>query len=156
MADDNRVLKMMEQSPLPQMVENLVYSLADAQQGLTMKAVEAILEMSKPENGIALPGETSKRSLLDLGFEPLFLHITEATITARVALSSTETTEYGVGGTVGATYGIMSASVNAHYSNKYTFSSEASSEIRTKVVSVPMPTVLSERFARRSSSGDGA
>lgn len=150
MADDNRVLKMMEQSPLPQMLESLVLSLADAQHGLTMKAVDAIIAMSKPENGVAIPGDGAKRSLLELGFEPLFLHITEATITARVALSSTETTEYGVGGTVGVSYGILSASVNAHYSNKYTFESQASSEIRAKVVSVPVPAVLSERFARRS------
>lgn len=150
MADDNRVLKMMEQSPLPQMIESLVLSLADAQQGLTMKAVDAIVAMSKPENGVTIPGDTAKRSLLELGFEPLFLHITEATITARVAFSSTETTEYGVGGSVGVTYGVLTASVNAHYSNKYTFESQGSSEIRAKVVSVPVPAVLSERFARRS------
>ena len=151
MANENRVLKMMEQAPLPQIVENLVLSLADAQHGLTMKAVEAMVEMSKPENGVMLPGETQKRSLLDLGFQPLFMNLTEATITARVALSSTETTEYGASATVGVTYGVVAASVNAHYSNKYTFEASASSEIRAKVVSVPMPAVLSERFARRPS-----
>lgn len=151
MADDNRVLKMMEHAPLPQIVENLAFSLADAQHGLTMKAVEAIVEMSKPDKGILLPGESSKRSLLELGFQPLFLHLSEATLTARVALSSTETTEWGVGGSVGVTYGIVAASVNAHYSNKYTFESAASSEIKAKVVSVPMPAALADKFARRGS-----
>jgi len=149
MADDNRVFKMMEQSPLPEMMENIALSLADAQYGLTKKAVEAIVEMSNPEKGVALPGETKKRSLLELGFAPLFLHVTEATITARVALSSSETTEYGVGATAGVTYGIFSASLNAHYSNKYTFSAEASSEIRTKIVSVPAPQALMQKFSKQ-------
>ncbi len=143
---ENRVLKLMEQSPLPQMVQSLSQSVADAQNALTMKAVESLMAMADQNNGVVLPGETQKRSLLELGFEPSFLHISEATITARVAFTQVESSEYHVNGSITASYGILSASVTAGYANKYSFETQGSSEIKTKIVTVPAPLPLSERL----------
>jgi hypothetical protein len=81
-----------------------------------------------------------------LGFEPSFLHISEATISARVAFSPVESTEYAVGGSITAGNTILSASVTAGYANKYSFETQASSEIRTKIISVPAPIPLKERL----------
>lgn len=143
---ENRVLKMMEQSPLPQMVESLSVSIAEAQNELTKKAIESLILMADANNGVTLPGETEKRSLLELGFEPSFLHITEATITARVAFSQVESTEYHVDGSITASYGLLSATISAGYSNRYSFETQGSSEIRTRIVPVPAPLPLTERL----------
>jgi hypothetical protein len=145
-SSENKVLKLMEQSPLPRMVESLLKGVADAQDSITRKTVESLIMLADEQNGIELPGETKKRSLLELGFEPTFFHIAEATITARVAFTQTEATEFRAGAAVGVTYGLLSASLSAGYSNKYSFESSAASEIRARVVSVPAPRPLSERL----------
>ena len=77
-------------------------------------------------------------------------------------------TKRSVTGTVDRTTAVT-ASVNAEYSSKYSYSAEGSSLLRTKLVPVPPPAVLEERIrsmieleAQReaaklaeSSSGDG-
>jgi hypothetical protein len=143
---ENKVLKLMEQTPLPRMVESLLKSVADAQDSITKKTIESLVLLADAQNGVALPGETQKRSLLELGFTPSFFHIAEATITARVAFTQTESTEFHAGAAVGVTYGLLSASMSAGYSNKYSFETSAASEIRARVVSVPAPRPLSARL----------
>lgn len=143
---DNKVLKLMEQSPLPQMIHSLAQGLADAQYALTKKTAETLAMLSDAQNGIQLPGEEEKRSLLELGFQPSFLHISEATITARLAFTQTESTEKSQGASATISYGILSATVDAKYSAKYSFETTGSSEIRTKIISVPAPLALSEKL----------
>lgn len=143
---ENLVLKSMEQSPLPQMIQSLSQGIADAQDALTRKAIESLVLLADASNGVQLPGDDRRRSLLELGFTPSFLHITETTIRVRVAFTQTESSGYEVGGSVGATYGIFSATVNASYSAKYSFETQASSEITTRIVSVPPPLILTERL----------
>jgi hypothetical protein len=138
--------KMMDSVPLPEMVQSLSQGLADAQSALTLKALDAFLFMANPENGVLLPGENSKRSLVELGLGPSFLHITEANISARVAFSTTESHQWSVGATAGLTVQVVTVAVNAGYSGKYSFEAQGSSEIRTRIVSVPAPSSLTERF----------
>jgi hypothetical protein len=151
---DNKVLKLMEQAPLPQMIKSLSQSVADAQNELTMKAVESLIVMADEKNGVMLPGDTQKRSLLELGFTPVFLHISETTIKARVAFTQTEGNEWSVGGSVGVTYGIFSASINASYSAKYSFETQGSSEITTRIISVPPPLLLTARLNQVAKRGN--
>ena len=106
------------------------------------------------ENGVQLPDEADKRSMLELGFTPSFYHFREATITAKVAFSAVKGEEFGVGAEAGGGYpGIFFVSVNASYSNKYSFTADGSSEVRTTIVSLPPPgpltDILMERMARR-------
>ena len=143
---EHQVLKSMEHAPLPQMIQSLSQSIADAQDALTKKAVETLISLADERRGVQLPGDDRMRSLLELGFAPSFLHISEATVKVRVAFSQTESTSHEVGGSVTATYGIFSATVNASYSAKYSFETQGSSEITTRIVSVPPPLVLSERL----------
>ena len=90
-------------------------------------------------------------SLLELGFTPSFYHFSQATITARVAFSSAVSEEFSVGASIGGGYpGIFFASVNASYSNKYSFNAEGSSEVRTTIVSLPPPAILGDIIASLS------
>lgn len=148
MADPSlyRAAKIMEQTPLPSMVESLLMSLINAQSALTQSTLDALVKLADPQNGIQLPGDSQKHSLLELGLEPSFLHIQEATLTARVAFSYAESESTSASASASAGYGVFSASVNAGYSNKYSFEASGASEITTKLVSVPPPSGLSERL----------
>lgn len=146
MSDAGKIGKIMEQAPLPLMVGSLLTALANAQTSLTQSAVDAMIKLSDPANGVQLPGESQKQSLLELGLIPSFLFIQEATITARVAFSYSESEETTFGASAGVTYGVFSASVNAGYSSKYSFEASGASEITTKLVTVPPPTEFQERL----------
>jgi hypothetical protein len=43
-------------------------------------------------------------------------------------------------------FGVFSASVNASYSQKYQYEASGSSEMRTKLVTVPSPAVFEQRL----------
>ncbi|WP_045226914.1 hypothetical protein [Methyloterricola oryzae] len=133
------VTHMLEQSPLPKVVETLGAAIAEAQLMLDKRTIEVVRELQKVDTSI--PGLPQK-SMLELGFMPNFYHFSEATIIARVAFTSVQSQEFRVGAKLGLKYGIFSASVNASYSNKYSFTAEASSEIRTRIVSLPPPEPL--------------
>ena len=94
--------------------------------------------------GVMRDGKPDKRSMLELGFTPTFYHFTETTIKARVAFSSSQSVEYSVGGSFGGQFYVFTASVNASYSNKYSFTAEGSSEISTRIVSLPPPAPLAQ------------
>ena len=141
-------MQMLEQAPLPAIVEALGTAIARAQLNMDRYLAQsvALMASTKPGEGVMLAGE--RRSLLELGFTPSFYHFQQATITARVAFSVVESREFSVGAGMSAGYpGIFSASVNASYTNKYSFHAEGSSEIRTTIVSLPPPPRLSELLA---------
>jgi len=45
---------------------------------------------------------------------------------------------------IGGGFAVFTASVNASYSNKYSFTAEGSSEISTRLVSLPPPAPLTQ------------
>lgn len=141
----NAVNKMLEQSPLPQLVRSLGQAIADAQLALDRHSIALARELQTPiEVFPGMPG----RSLLELGFAPTFYHFTETTIKARVAFSSAESQEFSVGASTGVAIGVFTASVNASYSNKYSFTAEGSSEISTRIVSLPPPAALAQLISQ--------
>jgi hypothetical protein len=151
------VNKMLEQSPLPRLVESLGKAIAEAQLQLDKRSIEIAGLLQKPIK--IFPG-APERSMLELGFTPTFYHFTEMTIKARVAFSSAESEEFSVGGSVGVQFGVFTASVNASYSNKYSFTAEGSSEISTRIVSLPPPTpltqLISANLTRQESESRGS
>jgi hypothetical protein len=145
MSGAEKVSRMLENSPLPQLVENLAKAIAESQFEIDKIMIQRLQMLADTEeHGVQLPGEEKKRSMLELGFAPTFYHFSEMNIKARVAFSSAEMTSYTVGGSIGAGYGIVFASVNASYTNRYSFNAEGSSEINTKIIAVPPPAELTE------------
>lgn len=137
-----KVLKMMEQAPLPQIIENLGKAIAEAQFNMDRFVIKALQVMANRD--IEIPGHGEK-SMLELGLLPSFYHFTEMNINVRMALSSMEGEEFGIGASItGGKPGIFGASLSASYTNKYSFSAEAASEINTKIVAVPTPQRLND------------
>jgi hypothetical protein len=143
MADNNPVGMMLE-TPLPALIEMLGLSIANAQYALDRNAIAIARLLADTESGIKFPGDDRARSMLELGFAPSFYHLTEATIEARVAFSISQSSEFSIGASAGMNIGFFAASVNASYSQKYSFEATASSAISAKFVSIPPPTVFQE------------
>lgn len=146
MADKaDRVFKLLGNAPIPDMIQSLAASIAEAQFSLDKYVMRAIKELAAEENKVELPGGKT-RTLLELGLLPSFYHFSEVTLNIKMAISSMEGVEYGGSATVmvGMPSLFLGAALNASYSNKYSFSANASSEVNTKIVSIPAPQELKD------------
>lgn len=134
---------MLADAPLPMMVEKLGTAIADAQYAMDRNSVEiARLMGNREEHGLVIGKDGTKKSLIELGFTPTFYQITEASVEARVAFSTSKSHEFSVGASVKVSYFFVSASVNASYSARYSFEASGSSSISTKFRAVPPPNQL--------------
>ncbi len=133
-------------APLPELVKSLGIGIAQAQRALDRVSMDLARELV--DTKIELGG--TEYSLLALGFTPTFYQYTDTVLEAKVAFSMTKSREIGVSATVsgGVNVGFaaVSASVTASYSQKYQYSAEGSSLIRTKLVSVPNPPAFEQRL----------
>ncbi|WP_415906249.1 hypothetical protein ACMXYX_15765 [Neptuniibacter sp. QD72_48] len=149
----NKVMATLEQSPLPGLLNQLGLAIASAQQELDRNSIEMAMQLGDAENYGVDTGNGEKQSLLSLGFSPVFYHFNEATIDLKVSLSTSTTTEskFSTSATVGgAVYFVMfAATVSASFSNKYSFSSEASSTITARIASIPPPAAFQNWLASR-------
>lgn len=134
----------MLQAALPQLLHSLGTAIAEAQYEMDLKSVEIAERLDELKVDLGGSGE---RSLLSLGFTPTFYHLSTATIEARVAFSTTESTEIGASASIGGSFKLFAASVNASYSNKYSFTAEGSSTLVANFVSVPAPDGLRDVMA---------
>jgi hypothetical protein len=134
----------LQQAPLPELVERLGIAIAQAQLALDKNSAEIARLLADTENGIDFNDGMGARSLLEMGFAPTFYHITDATIEARVAFTQSNAEAFTIGGSIGVNVGYFAASVNASYTNKYSFEASASSSIRAHFVSVPPPGVFND------------
>ena len=85
-------------------------------------------------------------SLLSLGFTPTFYQFVDTVIEIKIAMSMSKSSEVSVSVGVKANIYFVSASVNASYSQKYQYSAEGSSLMRTKLVTVPAPAIFEQRL----------
>ncbi len=135
-------------APLPQIIEKLGVSIAQAQMALDQNSVQIAQELSQTEVEI---GDDSY-NLLSLGFVPSFYAFTEATVEAKLSFSMTESTEtsINVGAQVGVSYGVFMAAacVDVGYARKFSVSSEGMSSIAARLVSLPPPEIFIERLRR--------
>src|SRR5262245_53255701 len=138
---DNPV-EMMLETPLPALIERLGVAISNAQYALDRNSVEIARKLADSDTGIKLPGDDTPRSLLELGFAPSFYHVTEATIDAKVTFSISRSSSFSVGASASVNVLFFAATVNASYSQKYSFDASASSAISAKFVSVPPPAPL--------------
>jgi hypothetical protein len=139
-------------APLPQLVERLGTAIANAQLALDRNSIEAARSMADPAQGITIDG--TPRSLLELGFTPTFYAFTETTIEAKVAFHTMESREVSAGFSTGGTIYMFTVSINASYTQKYSFDAAGSSSISTRLVSLPPPGRLHDLLLREA-SGSG-
>lgn len=107
-------------------------------------------------------------SMLELGFAPTFYQFVDTIIEVKIAIKITRTSEYSrsrkdtrttttkskKGGGFAALFGaktksrdtVSTSQVDASYSNKYSYSAEGSSLLRTKLTPLPPPPILEERI----------
>jgi len=103
-------------------------------------------------------------SMLECGFTPTFYQFVDTIIEVKISIKYTQEGTYNTGSSFSNTSGprriglaflrgrsgrnVQTAQVNAAYSQKYSYSSEGSSLLRTKLAVVPPPTVLQDRIER--------
>jgi hypothetical protein len=101
-----------------------------------------------------------KVSMLELGFTPTFYHFVDTLIEVKIAIKialevASSTTIKGemktsrlTFGNGGFSYSVTTTPVDATYSSKYSFTSEGSSLLRTKLQPIPPPSILEERIRK--------
>jgi hypothetical protein len=152
MADDP--VGILQEAPLPALIERLGLAIANAQYALDRNAIAIARLLASTDSGFQVPGEDRTRSLLELGFSPTFYHLTEATIEAKVAFSIGKSSAFSISAKAGVNVGFFAASVNASYSQKYSYDASASSAISARFVSVPPPAAFQELLRVSGSTRD--
>lgn len=142
-------------APFPQMVKNLGVGIAEAQFALDQVSIKITQLMAgkkldnkgdiveDPNSYVQLKDGGTKYSMLALGFTPTFYQFVDTTIELKMSVSMSRSEETSAEVKVKA---LFVASVNASYSQKYQYSVEGSSLMRTKLVTVPAPAMLEERI----------
>lgn len=103
-------------------------------------------------------------SMLECGFTPTFYQFVDTIIEVKISIRYTQegatnsainnnlkssTARIGIGfGRLKAGRSVQTTQVNASYSQKYSYSAEGSSLLRTKLVPIPAPPVLEQRIQR--------
>lgn len=134
------VPKIILNAPLPELIQRLGLSLANAQAALDENSIATAKAMGTTTVDI----DGTPRTLLELGFTPTFYAFTEATVEAKLAFTIAESSELSVGAelSVGNQFTLLSASVNASYTRKYSFEAQGASSIAARLVSLPPPAPL--------------
>lgn len=107
----------------------------------------------------------SRVSMLELGFTPTFYQFVDTIIEVKISIRFTEETNAqssssasSRGGSVGLRFGfgrgrlsrqVNTSQVNASYSQKFNYSAEGSSLLRTKLTPIPPPAILEERIRQQ-------
>ena len=129
--------------PFPQMVLQLASAIAEGQYKMDMVSCEIAKIMGDAEKSpVQLPdvtngNESFTTSLIGAGFQPTFYQFTDTIIEVKIAITITQSRETNVSTSAKGGFGCFSASVNASYSSKYSYSAEGSSLLRTKITPVP-------------------
>lgn len=140
--------------PFPQMVIRLGMAIADAQVALDQSSIDTLLELVSDENKIKVPIQLKEKedgtfvpveatmTLLQFGIMPTFYQFSESIIEVKMAITMARSTEKE--GRVKSRVGfwIWSTSVNAKYSQSFSYKVEGSSLLRTTLVPVPPPPRL--------------
>jgi hypothetical protein len=119
-------------------------------------------------NGTTPPARTisipRRMSMMELGFTPTFYQFVDTIIEVKISIKYTQEGQSSISvsnnnktkernmqfGLARAKRGrsISTSQVNASYSQKYSYSAEGSSLLRTKLVPIPPPVVLEDRIRR--------
>lgn len=142
------VTRALVSAPLPQIIEKLGLAIAQAQYALDTNSVDVAKAMSETEVEIG----DKTYNLLSLGFYPSFYAFTEATVEAKLSFTMTESTETSVAVGVEAqvNYGVFmaAATIDVSYARKFSVTSEGTSSIAARLVSLPPPETFLQILKR--------
>lgn len=136
--------------PFAEMVVQLAAAIAEGQYKMDMVSCQIAKIMGDAKKSpIELPdvtnnNETITTSLIGAGFQPTFYQFTDTIIEVKIAITITKSTDSTISTTAASKspFGCFSASVNASYTSKYSYSAEGSSLLRTKITPVPPSTFM--------------
>jgi hypothetical protein len=145
--------------PFPEMVFKLACAIAESQYKLDLFSCEVAQLMGDPKKAaVELPdltdpkGEkTIKTSLIGAGFQPTFYQFSESIIEVKMTITCATSHEATVSAQAKTNWGVFSASVNASYTGKYSYSVEGSSLLRTKLVPAPPNTFMQKMLEMKAS-----
>ena len=155
--------------PFPEMVRNMGLAIAEAQHALDMVSMRIAQFMAGYQETYDDEGNpqieerriqfgTGTYSLLELGFTPTFYQFVDTLIEVKISISISSESSYqhrqssfslAVPGGLALAFGggsIRASTVSASYANKYQYSADGSSLLRTKLVPLPPPAILEERI----------
>lgn len=154
--------------PFPEMVYNLASAIAKSQANLDRETIEILKVMGdKKIAPVSLPTfkmgannqfeeNTIETSMIGAGFQPTFYQFAETLIEVKMAITMTREKEEtkkskGTQTTRSTTSGlwwlnrksvITTTPIDATYTNKYNYTQEGSSLLRTRLVPVPPNTTI--------------
>ena len=136
--------------PFPEMVLKLATAIAEGQYKLDQVSCEIAKFMGSVEAAPVFlpdlssddPEATIKTSLIGAGFQPTFYQFTDTIIEVKMAITMNRSSESKVSVSAKGGFACFSASVNASYSSKYSYSVEGSSLLRTKITPLPPNTFM--------------
>ncbi|WP_424404904.1 hypothetical protein [Pasteurella sp. PK-2025] len=140
--------------PFGDMVVQLASAIAEGQYKMDLVSVEIAKKMGQEE--ITLPKISGsgdvKVTLLGAGFQPTFYQFTDSIIEVKIAITMVSSKEASIAAKAKVGWACFSASVNASYSSKYSYSVEGSSLLRTKITPLP-PNEFLRSYLERYAEG---
>lgn len=156
--------------PFPQMVLQLALAIASGQAALDQTSIETakqlaasnfdvlteIVDVITPKPGsaggvsftgaeVASTFNFTNMSLLQAGLFPTFYQFTESIIEVKMAISTKSSSEFSLEVKASGGFACFSASVDAKYSQKFSYSVDGSSLLRTTLRPAPPPSRLIPR-----------
>jgi hypothetical protein len=157
--------------PFPQMVLQLALAIARGQAALDRTSIETARQLSRTRfdvlteivdeinpvvrtspGGVTYTGAQvtsnfnfTSMSLLQAGLFPTFYQFTESIIEVKMAISAKTSSEFSLEVHAEAGFAYYSASVDAKYSQSYSYSVDGSSLLRTTLRPVPPPARMVPR-----------
>lgn len=129
--------------------------------------IDDIENLTDPQKTLEIRVPT-RLSMMELGFAPVFYQFVDTIIEVKIAIKITREREFtrerkarnsavdgasrrkrsfwGTSRSNSYRRNVATSQVDASYSNKYSYSAEGSSILRTKIVPVPVPTALEDRI----------
>ncbi|MCL1904600.1 MAG: hypothetical protein FWG58_00215 [Methanomassiliicoccaceae archaeon] len=130
--------------PFGDMVVQVASAIAEGQYKMDLISCKIAKMMGdKDEAEIEMPdltgdgGDVIKTTLIGAGFQPTFYQFSDTIIEVKMAITMTTSTTKSVSASAKGGFGCFSASVNASYSNKYSYEASGSSLLRTRITPVP-------------------
>ncbi len=142
--------------PMDEMIRSMGQGIADAQYNLDKTSLRIAHMMSGVEKADRVAFGDKNYSLLELGFTPTFYQFVDTIIEVKIAITMTRTRTDEKSKETQKKCETRTATVNANYSNKYQYSVEGASLLRTKLVTVPPPGILEERIRELIASESGS
>jgi hypothetical protein len=136
--------------PFDQMIRNILLAMVDAQNQANTSFIAGVQDLVETPITLSYTktsdNSSSKQTIngnaLAFGILPTLLQVQSGTIQIKMVITMTRTTEAEVKMSAKGGWAFFSASVDAKYSSKYSYSVEASSFIEIKVAPAPPPAPL--------------